>query len=50
MHLANRYCWAIAQYTDGENADDTEPMFVLTILEKIKETRPKLCQVSVTVL
>ena len=36
--------------TDGENADGTQFMFVLTILEKIKETRLKFSQGSITVL
>ena len=35
---------------DDINADRTESMFVLTILEKIKETRLKFYQGSVTVL
>ena len=36
--------------TDGVNADDIQSMFVLTIFEKIKETRLKFSQGSVTVL
>ena len=36
--------------TDGENADGTQSMFVLTILEKIKETRLKFSQGSITIL
>ena len=36
--------------TDGKNADGTESMFVLTVLENIKETRFKFSQESVTVL
>ena len=35
---------------DGINADATQSMFVLTILEKIKETRLKCSKESVTVL
>ena len=35
---------------DGINADGTESMFVLPILEKIKETRLKFSQGRVTVL
>ena len=35
---------------DGINADGTQSMFVLTILEKIKETRLKFSQGSITVL
>ena len=34
---------------DGENADGTQSMFVLTILEIIKQTRLKFSQGSVTV-
>ena len=34
--------------TDGVNADGEQSMFVLTILEKIKEARLKFSQVSVT--
>ena len=36
--------------TNGVNADGIQSMFVLTILEKIKETRIKFPQGSVTVL
>ena len=36
--------------TDRENVDGTQSMFVLTILEKIKETRITFSQGSVTVL
>ena len=36
--------------TDGENADGTQFMFLLFILEKIKETRLKFSQASVAVL
>ena len=36
--------------TDGINADGTQSMFVLTILEKINEMRLKFPQGSVTVL
>ena len=35
---------------DGTNADEAESMFILTILEKIEETRLKFSQGSVTVL
>ena len=35
---------------DGINADGTQFMFVLTISEKINETRLKFSQGSVTVL
>ena len=35
---------------DGINADGTQSMFILTILEKIKETRLKFSQGSITVL
>ena len=35
--------------TDGVNADATQSMFALTILEKIKETRLKFSQESETV-
>ena len=35
---------------DGENADGTQSMFVLKILEKIKETRLKFSQGSIMVL
>ena len=35
---------------DGINADRKQSMYVLTILEKIKEMRLKLFQGSVTVL
>ena len=35
---------------DGINEDGAESMFILTILEKIKETRLKFSQESVTVL
>ena len=35
---------------DGINADGMESMFVLTVLEKMKETRLKFSQRSVTVL
>ena len=35
---------------DGVNADGTQNMFILTTLEKIKETRLKLSQGSLTVL
>ena len=35
--------------TDGVNADGEQSMFVLTILEKIKEARLKFSQGSVTV-
>ena len=35
---------------DDDDDDDTESMFILTILEKIKETRLKSSQGSVTVL
>ena len=35
---------------DGINADATQSMFVLTILEKIKETRLKCSKESVTIL
>ena len=38
------------QNTDGVNADGAQPMFALTILEKLKETRLKFSQGSVTVL
>ena len=38
------------QNTDGVNADGPQPMFALTILEKLKETRLKFSQGSVTVL
>ena len=34
---------------DGENADGTQSMFVLTILEIIKQTRLRFSQGSVTV-
>ena len=34
--------------TDGVNADGEQSMFVLTILEKIKEARLKFSRVSVT--
>ena len=34
----------------GENADGMQSMFALTILEKIKETRLKFSQGSITVL
>ena len=36
--------------TDGKNADDTQSMFVLTVSEKIKDTRLKLPKGSVAVL
>ena len=36
--------------TDGVNADGIQSMFVLTIFKKIKETRLKFSQGSVTVL
>ena len=36
--------------TDNKNVDVTQNMFILTILEKIKETRLKFSQGSVTVL
>ena len=36
--------------TNGVNADGTQSMFVLVILEKIKETRLKFSLGSVTVL
>ena len=36
--------------TDGTNADDTQAMFILAIVEKIKETRIKLSQGNVTTL
>ena len=36
--------------TDGVNANGAQSVFVLTILEKIKETRLKFYQVCVTVL
>ena len=35
---------------DGMNADGAESIFILTILERIKETRLKFSQESVTVL
>ena len=35
---------------DGLNTDVTQPMFVSTILEKMKETRLKFSQGSATVL
>ena len=35
---------------DGINSDGTQSMLVLTILEKLKETRLKYSQGSVTVL
>ena len=35
---------------DGINADGTESMFVLTILENIKEIKLKFSQGSITVL
>ena len=35
---------------DGINADETQSMFILTILEKINETRLKFSQGSITVL
>ena len=35
---------------DGKNTEETQSMFVLTILQKIKETRLKFSQGSVTVL
>ena len=35
---------------DGMNAGEAESMFILTILEKIEETRLKFSQRSVTVL
>ena len=38
------------KYNDDENADSTKSVFVLTILEKIKETRLKFPQGSVIVL
>ena len=38
------------QNTDGQYAGGTRSIFVLTILEKIKETRLKFSQGSVTVL
>ena len=44
---------AIQQIDDGNNATDADndpSMFVLTILEKIKETRLEFSQESVTVL
>ena len=36
--------------TNGVNTDGTQSMFVLTILEKIKETRLECSQGSITVL
>ena len=36
--------------TDGLSADGTQSMFALTILEKIKETKLKFSQRSVTIL
>ena len=45
----NRICCTI-ENTDRENVDGTQSMFVLTILEKIKETRIDFSQGSVTVL
>ena len=36
--------------TDNKNVDVTQNMFILTILEKIKETRLTFSQGSVTVL
>ena len=38
------------KYNDGESADGTKSVFVLTILEKIEETRLKFSQESVIVL
>ena len=38
------------QNIDGINADWTQNMFILTILERIKEMRLKFSQESVTVL
>ena len=37
------------KYNDGENADGAKSVFVLTILEKIEETRLKFSQGSVIV-
>ena len=37
-------------YYNAINADGTQNMFILTILEKIKETRLRFCQGSVAVL
>ena len=38
------------QNDDGENADGIKSMFVLTVLEKVKQTRIKFCQGTVTAL
>ena len=35
----NRICWTIKKNTDGQNPVGTQSMFVLTVLEKVKETR-----------
>ena len=35
---------------DGINADGTQSMFILTVSEKLKETRLKFSQRSVTVI
>ena len=40
----------LIQSIDGINSDEQESMFILTILEKIKETKSNNSQGSVTVL
>ena len=45
----DRICWT-NKICNGIHADGAEYMFILTILEKIKETRLKFSQESVTVL
>ena len=41
---------ALLKNIDGVNTDGTQPMFALMILEKIKATRLKFSQGSLTVL
>ena len=42
-------CWKLKNEY-GVNADGTQSMFILTILEKIKEKRLQFCQGSITAL
>ena len=52
-HSTNRICWKNKKLGDDGNAADTsndQSMFIITILEKLKETRLKFSQPSVTIL
>ena len=47
---ANRIWIRKLKNSDGENIDSTQSMFVLTMLEKIKEMKQKFSKGSITIL